>query len=844
MMRNRARARGQAPRRYGQQLLSLVIFALAWFPWDADGAGGPSGPSFVPVAANGPVTGFASIGSTLYLLGPFTSIGANTGGGVPVDVVSGRLATSLARVNGAVYACVADGNGGWFLGGDFTAVGGVPRKHVARIAAEGSVTPWMADADGVVRALALDGQTLYMGGDFTQVAGQERDHLAAVSRNFGELTPWNPSVSGIALAFTTVYCILPVRDVVYVGGDFTSVGGANRRCLAALGRSMARILEFDPEPDYAVRALAIRDSSLFLGGAFYGIKGQLYPGLACVSTITGKVRSWGSGVSHPDYGYSDVDAYVAALVVSDSSLYVAGHFTRVGNVVRGGLAAVDLTTGLAQDWNPNPVDETSLRQAPWMYALTVKGELAYVGGHFGVIGSADRWSVAAVSRATGTVTAFDPRADGEVFALGASERSIFIGGAFSSLGELQVRNQLAAIDLETGALKPWNPDPGWGQVMCIAANERAVYVGGRFTTVNGMPRENIVALDPVSGDVTNWNPGAANGFVTAVSCLAVGKEWVYAGGDFSVVGGLPRRSLAAIDTAGRVGPWDPAPNSLVTAICPAESTIYVAGAFRHLGGQLRAGLAEIDTVTGMSTPWNPGTGEDVLALAVGGDDVYVGGQFTEIAGAPRASLGAVDRSTGAATAWNPETGPSPRGSLPIVRGLTIANGVLYVVGDFGQIGGAAHPYAAALDTGSARALDWVPDIAMGPLWSTFAAGRSIYFGGRLTRYGTNPAGGFGMAPAAKTAFVPSDIVSVAPCAPNPAVTSTRVSFNLPALAQVSLTVFDIQGRQVCQPLSPGLRPAGAQSVTVSVDRWLAGCYFCRLQIGNTAFSRKFIVLPK
>jgi hypothetical protein len=126
-------------------------------------------------------------------------------------------------VNGTVYACVADGRGGWFVGGEFTAVGGIPRVNLAHVQVDGSVARLRADTDGVVRALALDGRTLYVGGDFTHVAGEERAHVAALSAVTGELTAWNPEVSGIAWGVTTVYCILPSADAVYVGGDFTNV---------------------------------------------------------------------------------------------------------------------------------------------------------------------------------------------------------------------------------------------------------------------------------------------------------------------------------------------------------------------------------------------------------------------------------------------------------------------------------------------------------------------------------------------------------------------------------------------------------------------------------------------
>jgi hypothetical protein len=407
---------------------------------------------------------------------------------------------------------------------------------------------------------------------------------------------------------------------------------------------------------------------------------------------------------------------------------------------------------------------------------------------------------------------------------------------------VQTRNQLAAMDLATGALKPWNPDPGWGQVMCIAADPHAIYVGGRFTDINGTTRQNIAAVDLENGDLMNWNPGVANGEATAVSSLALGGEWVYVGGDFATVGGLPRNFLAAIDTSGRVGPWDPEPASMVTAICPAGASVYLAGAFRQIGGQARSGLAEVDTVLGAPTPWNPGTDETVFALGVAGGVVYAGGQFQELGGAPRASLGAIDRTTGMATSWDPGVGDSPYFGTPYVPALLASDGVLYVAGDFSQAGGKTHFFAAALDTGSARALEWEPDVSAGPLRALIAKDHKVYFGGRLTRYGSNPAGGLGAWPAIEVASVVEDPVAIRACYPNPATRAATLSFVLTTPAQVSLSIFDLQGRRIGQPIANEARPAGTHYANISVEGWSPGCYLCRLEVGGRDFTSKLVVL--
>ena len=58
---------------------------------------------------------------------------------------------------GSVNAMVYTADGGRIIGGDFTHVGGLPRRSLARLQPDGIVDPsWSADVAGSVSALAID----------------------------------------------------------------------------------------------------------------------------------------------------------------------------------------------------------------------------------------------------------------------------------------------------------------------------------------------------------------------------------------------------------------------------------------------------------------------------------------------------------------------------------------------------------------------------------------------------------------------------------------------------------------------------------------------------------------
>jgi hypothetical protein len=788
--------------------------------------------------ADGGVAKFARTGSTLYLAGGFSLIGPNSGGGVPLDARTGSPLRPYAKVAGVVHICISDGEGGWFIGGEFSAVGGQLRGNVAHVLRDGRVARWRADTDGRVNALALSRQTLYIGGEFYHVSGQVRHYLAAVDVAWGSALKWDPDPSGVGSSYTGVNAILVSGGMVYVGGDFAAIGGASRRNLAALDVGTGRADGFSPDPDGRVRALAMRDGTLYVGGEFRTIVGQSRRCLAAISLPTGDVRAWDARVGSADYDY-DVLPFVHSLAVTERQLFVAGHFTRAGGQIRGGVASLDLATGDATGWNPHPVDEQALTSAPYIFAVAVRSDVAYIGGQFVTLGTKPRLNAGAVSLTTGLATDFDPRLSSEVYSLAASGDAVYVGGGFATLWDWQLRKGLAAIDLDSGELLPWNPDPGGGYVMALAAGQDAVYVGGRFSLINGEPRSGLAALDPVTGAVKPWNPGC-NGSVNA---LAASDGRVLVGGYFTSVGGLPRQYVAALDSAtGAPTPWDPGADFIVRTIVPAGPTIYIGGFFDFAGGQPRRGLAELDAVSGLATSWNPGTDGIVLSLAVTGDVVYAGGYFSQIGGASRTALAALDRTTGAATDWNPEPGDSPYAGEPHIESLLASDGVIYAAGDFRRIGGAERTSVAALDAASGEATSWNPSAFGGIVAGLLEHEHKIYMGGTMTRLGPFPVGYFGACSAAPARRPARQPLALGRCLPNPARTGATIPFELPVAANATLAVYDVQGRRIATVLGDAQRPAGPQAVGVDVSGWPVGCYLYRLEAAGMTATRKMIVV--
>jgi phosphatidylserine/phosphatidylglycerophosphate/cardiolipin synthase-like enzyme/predicted extracellular nuclease len=77
--------------------------------------------------------------------------------------------------------------------------------------------------------------------------------------------------------------------------------------------------------------------------------------------------------------------------------------------------------------------------------------------------------------------------------------------------------------------------------------------------------------------------------------------------------------------------------------------------------------------------------------------------------------------------------------------------------------------------------------------------------------------------------------------PNPFRGSTSIVYAIPVAQQVSLRMYDLQGREV-QKLVDQPQAAGKYRVDFSVKGLASGVYFCRLQVGKVVQQRKMLLL--
>lgn len=77
--------------------------------------------------------------------------------------------------------------------------------------------------------------------------------------------------------------------------------------------------------------------------------------------------------------------------------------------------------------------------------------------------------------------------------------------------------------------------------------------------------------------------------------------------------------------------------------------------------------------------------------------------------------------------------------------------------------------------------------------------------------------------------------------PNPFNSQTVIAYSLPKISDVTIDIFDIQGRAIQTPFK-GMMAAGEHAVMWNAEHVPSGVYFCRMEAGKFSQTRKMVLL--
>ncbi|HMB71750.1 MAG TPA: hypothetical protein VKU85_20730, partial [bacterium] len=517
------------------------------------------------------------MGDSVYVGGRFTHVGPYTGP-LGAVTVSGGTMLDFPEVNDQIWAVAPDGEGGWFVGGDFTEIDGQPRAHAAHLLADLTVDPdWHPDPDGRVRGFLLHDGLVYLHGYFDDIGEAHRNRIASVDLATGAVTDWNPDPTsgGVEDFFAD-------GDLLYVVGSFQTIGGQERD-MAAFDLTTGELTGFDPVLPNDVLAVVAKNDVVYVGGRFTTAADSTRSRLAAFDAATAALLPWNPDVS---------GSAVFDLVLGETTLYAGGSFSVVGGNTHRAVVELDLATGIAQNTIGGTIGQ--------VFTLAVHGNRLYLGGDFTELHGEDRRYLGAFDRTTGDVLPTPAPLD-VVRALGASGDTLVVGGEFGSVSGVD-RNRFAAFHASTLELLPWAPD--FDDIVWRIegdADQDTLYVCGRFDTVDGALRTRIASFDRASGALTSLSQDWTAGDVYDI---AVADSLLYIGGTFSAVGGAFRADLCAVDrVTGALSDWNPGSSGIVNSITAWNDTVWIGGGFAMIGDSARVNVAAVDGFTGQVLDW-------------------------------------------------------------------------------------------------------------------------------------------------------------------------------------------------------------------------------------------------
>ena len=209
------------------------------------------------------------------------------------------------------------------------------------------------------------------------------------------------------------------------------------------------------------------------------------------------------------------DNVVFALDYRNGILYAGGSFANVrppgaapghAEEPQANVAAFDAATGeFISSWRPK------LNGTVFALKVSPDGSRLYIGGDFTKVDDSNRLHVAAFdltdprNPALLDGTAFAARTSGRVYAIAASDTTLYVGGTFAYAGG-EERGRVAAFDAADGSLLPFVTTVTGGfiqrptsvQALALSSSGQ-LFVGGMFDEVNGEASHALAAVNPLTG---------------------------------------------------------------------------------------------------------------------------------------------------------------------------------------------------------------------------------------------------------------------------------------------------------------------------------------------------------
>ena len=275
---------------------------------------------------------------------------------------------------------------------------------------------------------------------------------------------------------------------------------------------------------------------------------------------------------------------IATAVQPDGKILIGGIFTTVLGVTRNNIARLNTDGTLDTAFNPNANGV--------VYAIAVQADgKILVGGYFHQHRRTDAQPHRPARCHDRTwLTSFNPNANNAVdFNRGAGGRQDFGGRRFSPASADRRATASPGSIATTGLADSFDPNANSRCLFNRGAGGRQDF-GGRpvLTSIGGQTRNHIARLDATTGLADSFDPNANGAMSIQSRCRRTARFWRAV--SFTTIGGQTRNRIARLDaTTGLADSFEPErerPNGVYSIAVQADGKILAGGySSASIGGQ-------------------------------------------------------------------------------------------------------------------------------------------------------------------------------------------------------------------------------------------------------------------
>ena len=307
---------------------------------------------------------------------------------------------------------------------------------------------------------------------------------------------------------------------IYIGGDFNTVNGVNRRKIARINLANgALITTFNATGiNGVVRDARLVGTDLYINGLFTSVGGQARTKLASLNPTTGAVTTKMNLAVTGMHNGGSTNVYKVEVTPAGDKMLMIGNFTSVGGQTRDQIAMLDLTT--------NPVTVS-----PWYTTF---------------------FTASCANAFDSYIHDLDITSDG-TFAVLTTTGAYRANLACDSNARFEINN---ASPTNTPTWVNWT---GGDTSYAVEIHNGVAFIGGHFRWANNpnagdsagqgaVPREGMAALDVVTGLPFSWSPNRDRG--VGLFDYFVSDAGLWAGSDTDRWNNELRQKLAFFPWAG------------------------------------------------------------------------------------------------------------------------------------------------------------------------------------------------------------------------------------------------------------------------------------------------------